>query len=110
MGRVVAAHHVAHGVDLDLVKAAVAHPVADALGAGAVRVGEVGDGELALFGIARVAVLGQFLLPVPDIVAQRGLVAELVVQADLGNAVDVAQGLSELEVGVVVQRGVRRCR
>ena len=48
----VAADHVADGVDLDFVEAAVAHPVADALGAGAVRVRQVGDGELALFGVA----------------------------------------------------------
>ncbi|MNV36366.1 hypothetical protein D3C71_1278390 [compost metagenome] len=101
--RVVAAHHVAHGVDLHLVKAAVAHPVADALCAGAVRVGEVGDGELAFFGKAGVRVFGQFFLPVPHVVAQHGLGGELVVQANLGNAVDVAQGLGQFELGVVVQ-------
>ena len=77
--------------------------MADALGAGAVRIGEVGDGELAFLGIARVAVLGQALVPVPDVVAQHRLGAELVVQADLGNAVDVAQRLGALDVGVVVQ-------
>ena len=101
LGRVVAADHVAHGVDLDLVKAAVAHPVADALGAGAVGVGQVGDGELALLGIARFAVLGQLFLPVPDIVAQRGGVAELVVEANLCNAMDVAQSFGPLVVRVV---------
>ncbi len=81
-GGLVAADHVAHGVDLNVVEAAVAHPVADALGAGAVGIGQVGNGELAFFGVARLAALGQAFLPVPDVVAQRGLVAELVVQAD----------------------------
>jgi hypothetical protein len=37
------------------------------------------------------------------LVAQRGLDAELVVQPDLGDAVDVAQALGELEVRVAVQ-------
>ena len=59
VGAVVAAHHVAHGIDLHLVEAAVAHVLRDLRGAGAVRIGEVGDGELALLGIARVAVLRQ---------------------------------------------------
>ncbi len=43
----------------------------DLRGAGAVRVGQVGDGELAVLGVARVAVRGQLLRPVPDQVAQR---------------------------------------
>ena len=99
----VAAHHVAHGVDLDLVKAAVAHPVRDALGAGTVRVREVGHGELAFFGEAGVRVGAEFFLPIPHVVAQRGRRTKLVVQANLGDAVDVAQRLGTLEVRVVVQ-------
>ena len=101
--RVVAAHHVAHGVHLHRVKAAFAHPVADALCTGTVRVGEVGHGELALFGKAGVGVLGELFVPVPHVVAQQGLGTQLVVQADLGNAVDVAQGLGALEVCMVAQ-------
>ncbi len=99
----VAAHHVADGVYLHFVKAAVAHIARNALGAGTVRIGQVSDRELAFFGITGVAVLCQLFLPVPDQVAQRGFGAEPVVQANLGDAVDVAQGLGQFEVGVVVQ-------
>jgi hypothetical protein len=102
-GRVVAAHHVAHGVHLHLVEAAFAHPLADRLRAGAVGLGEVGDGELPLLGIAGVGVLGQPFVPVPHIAADQWLGFELVVQPDLGDAVDVAQRLGALDVGVVVQ-------
>src|SRR5690606_17792504 len=98
-----ATHHVAHGVDLDVVATAVAHPVADALGTRAVCVGEVGDGELALFGKAGVGVFGELFGPVPHVVAQFGLGGKLVGEADLGDAVDVAQRLGQLKVGVVVQ-------
>jgi hypothetical protein len=42
-------------------------------------------------------------VPVPHLVAQRGWGGELVVQADLGDAVDVAQRLGALEVGVARQ-------
>ena len=101
--RVVAAHHVAHGVYLHPVKATFAHALCNVTAAGAVRVGEVGHRELALFGKAGVRVAGQRLVPVPHIVAQHRLGSELVVQANLGNAVDVAQGLSQLKFGVVVQ-------
>jgi hypothetical protein len=48
-------------------------------------------------------VLRQLFLPVPHLVAQRGFDPELVVQPDLGDAVDVAQRFGQLEVGVVVQ-------
>jgi len=78
--------------------------MAEALGAGAVGVGQVGDGELALLCVARVAVLGQRLRPVPDLrCPARGLDAELVVQADLGDAVDVAQALGCARSRVAVQ-------
>ena len=108
---VVDADHVADRVDLHVVEAAVGmHPVRQALRAGTVRVGQVGDGELAVFGIARVAVLGQPLGPVPDLVAELGHMAELVVQPDLGDAVDVAQALGAFEVGVVRPAGARRWR
>ncbi len=100
----VEADHVADGVDLHLVEAAVgAHPVRQPLRAGAVRLGQVGDGEFAAFGITRIAVLRQALGPVPHQVAELGHVAELVVEPDLGDAVDVAQALGHLVVGVVVQ-------
>jgi hypothetical protein len=101
---VVDADDVADGVDVHLVEAAVfTHPVRQPLGAGAVGVGQVGDGELAEFGMARVAELRQALGPVPDQVAEHRRDTELVVQPQLGDAVDVAHGLGELEVRVVGQ-------
>jgi hypothetical protein len=83
---------------------------ADALRAGAVGVGQVGDGELARFGETGVAVSGQLLLPVPDVVAHSGLDPELVVQADFHNAVDVAQAFGQLKVGWLCRRRSQRCR
>jgi hypothetical protein len=81
------------------VEAAVlAHPVRQALRAGAVGIGEVGDGELAALGITRVAVLGQALGPVPHLVAERGLDAELVGEAQLDDTVDVAQAFGEFVI------------
>ena len=69
------------------------HSAHDLPRAGAVRVGEIGDGELALLGVARVAVLRQLLLPVPDQVAERRLARRTCRQPQLGDAVDVAQRL-----------------
>jgi hypothetical protein len=43
-------------------------------------------------------------VPVPHVVAQQGLGGELVVQADLGNAVDVAQGLGRSKSGWLSSR------
>jgi hypothetical protein len=94
---VVDAHHIAHRVPVGLVEAGLAHPLQQ-LGGRPVGRREVGDGELAALGKARLAVRGQGLGPVPDLVAQHRLGAELVVQADLGDAVDVAQALGELEL------------
>ena len=97
------ADHVAHCVDAHLIKAAVAHAVHDGLRASAVRVGQVSDGELAFVGVARVAEGAELFLPVPQLVAQHRLVAELVVQPDFCNAVDVAQALLALKLRVAVQ-------
>ncbi len=97
------AHHVAHRIDAHLVEAAVAHPALQLHLAGLVRRGEIGDGELALFGVAGVAVAGEEFGAVPHLVAEHGLEAELVGQPHLGDAVDVAQALGELEVRVVLE-------
>ena len=64
------------------------------------RVGQVRDGKLAHFSKARVAVLCQLFLPVPDLVAQLGCHTKFVIQADFGDAVDVAQTLLQLHIGV----------
>ena len=101
---VVNTHHVAYCVNVHLVETAVGlHPVRQALGAGAVRVGQVGHGQFTALCIPGLTVFGQALGPVPHQIAQRGLHAKLVVQADFGNAVDVAQTFRQLKVGVVVQ-------
>ena len=102
-GGAVDADHVADSVNRHVVKAAVAHAVHDVLRAGAVCVGQVGDGELAFVGVARVAVSAEFFLPVPHLVAQHRLVAKLVVEPDLGDAVDVAQALLPLKLRVAQQ-------
>ncbi|MNQ45866.1 hypothetical protein D3C85_596620 [compost metagenome] len=99
----VAAHHVAHRVDFNLVEAAVAHPVRNALRAGAVRLGQIGDGKLALLGVAGVAMDAEAFLPVPDIVTQRQVHAEFIRYADLDDAVDVAQRFLAFDVGRVVE-------
>ena len=79
----------------------------DALGTGAVRLGQVGDGELALLGKARVAVLRQRLLPVPDPIAAFNGRAKLIIQTDLGNTVDIAQTLLQLMVRVAQQAALK---
>ena len=100
---VIDAHHIAHRVGVDLVKAAGLHAQGEGLGAGLVRGGEVGDGQLAALGKAGVAELRQPFVPVPDLLAQVGVNAEFVVEANFGNAVDVAQGLGEFKVHRVAQ-------
>ena len=58
---------------------------------------------LAALGVARVAVARQRRGPVEDAVAARRLDAEGVVEAQLGDAVDVAQRLGQLELARVAQ-------
>ncbi len=95
---------VADRVDCDLVEAAVvAHPARELRGARAVRVGEIGHRQLAALGVAGVAVRCERLGPVPHQVAERRDDAEALVEPDLGDAVDVAQALGALEVGVVLE-------
>ncbi len=55
---VVAAYNVTHGIDVNVVKAAVLHTLENVIGACLVGLGEVSHGELAVFGKAGVAVLG----------------------------------------------------
>ena len=97
------AHHITRGVLRYFVKAALIHPVLQVARCGSMGVGQVGDGEFAALGKAGVAVLRQALGPVPHQIARLGRVAEFVVEPDFGNAVDVAQALGALEVGVLVQ-------
>ena len=92
------AHHIAHRVDADLLEPAIAHPGLDLRGAGAVGVGQIGGGELATRGVLGLAVGGELLGPVPHQLPEARHMAELLVQADLRNAVDVAQALGKLEL------------
>jgi len=87
---VIDADDVADRIDVDRVEPAVlAHPVREPLRAGAMRIGQVRDGELPFLGIPRIAVRRQPLGPVPYAVAQDGCEAELVVEPDLGDPMDV---------------------
>ena len=99
----VASNHVANRVGLDLIKTTTAHGRRDAVGAGAVCLGQVGDGELPLFLVARITELRQLFMPVPYLVAKQGRDVELVVQANFGNAMDVAQAFRELKLGMALQ-------
>ena len=105
---VVTANHIADRVYRNLVEATLQHTRLDLRRAGAVRVGQVGDGELAFFGVTGVGVDAQLLMPVPHLVAQFRRYAELVVQANFDDAVDVAQALLQLETGVVEQPAFER--
>ena len=67
------------------------------------RIGQVGDRELAALGVAGVAVTRELRGPVPAQVAQLGGHAEAVVEANLCDAMDVAQRLGKLHVGRVVE-------
>ena len=97
------ADHVADRVDVRIVEAALLHPLLKAARAGLVRLRQVGHGELAVLPVAGVALGGERFGPVPHQVAEFGRRAELVVQADLGDAMDVAQALGELEVRMAFQ-------
>jgi len=101
---VVNANDIADRVNRHLVKSAVAlHPLQQLPGAGLVGAGQVGHGEFAALGAAGVGVHAELLCPVPDLIAQRGYLAELVVQANFSNAVNVAQRLGHLEVRRIAQ-------
>ena len=100
---VVDAHHIAHRVGVHLVKATGLHAQGEGFGTGLVGGREVSDGQLAPLGKAGVAELRQPFVPVPHLLPQFGLNAEFVVEANFGNAVDVAQGLGEFKVHRVAQ-------
>ena len=101
--RFVDAHDIANGINAHLVKPALVHFLRDKRSAGAVCIGEVSDRELAFLQVARVAVLRQLFMPVPGFMAKCGLYAELVIQTDFNDAVDIAQAFTEFMVGVVAQ-------
>ena len=66
-------------------------------------IGQVGDGEQAALGVAGVAVRAQLLMPVPDVLAQRGAVAEGVAQSQFGVAMERDQRLFPFDVDRMVQ-------
>ncbi len=104
----IATHDVAHSVLVDVVAAAVVHGLGDLGGAGAVGVAEVGDGELPRLGVGWFGVRSQAGQRVPNPIASFGLLAQFVGQADFGDAVDIAQALGALGIGVVVQASLKR--
>src|SRR5438105_10701318 len=65
------------------------------------RVGEIGHGELSLLCVARIAVRGEPLGPVPNSVAERRFLTQFVVETELGDTVNLAQALGELELRMV---------
>ncbi len=99
----IAPNHIAHVVDVDLVKPAGLHAQLQGLGAALVGLGEVGDGEFAPFPVALVTESGQPLVPIPHFMAQLRVQAQLVVEANLNDAVNVANAFFEFEIGGVVQ-------
>ena len=72
-----------------------------------VGIGQVGHGELTQFGVAGIGKFGQLLLPVPYGIAVIGCDAKLVVQADLGNAVHIAQAFFALKIRVSLQAALK---
>ena len=91
MGRVVTPHHIAHGVDGHLIKTTGLHPQLQGLRTRKVSGGEVAHAQFTPFGKALVAELRQPFMPVPHFFAQCGLRFASIVQAKLGDAVDLAQ-------------------
>ena len=89
------------------VAACIAHVHAERFSTGAVGVGQISHCKLADFGITRVGVLGQGLLPIPHGIAQFGGVAEKVVQPNFGNAVDVTNALLAFEICVALQAALK---
>ena len=63
---------------------------------------EVSHSELAIFFEARIAELRQLFLPVPNLISLIGVASSFVVQANLNNAVNVAQTFLQLKIGVSV--------
>ena len=92
-GRVITSHHIAHGIDVDLVKACRFHGLLNAGTASHVRLCEVGHSELAVFFEAWIAVLRQGFVPIPHFVALCRMAAGFVVEANFYDAVNVAQTL-----------------
>ena len=69
---------------------------------------EVRHGELAEFGKAGVAVLGQGFVPIPHGVPRGGFHFKLIVETDFDNAVNIAQALLQFKVRVSLQPTLKR--
>ena len=104
------ADNIANSIYLDFVKSAGLHAEFDRACTFAMRVGEVGDGEFFprsgwIFGVhfSGITKLRQPLMPIPNLVAERGLVAQFVVEANFNNAMDIAQAFRQLVIRMVMQ-------
>ncbi len=96
--------HVTDRIDLDRIEAAVVpHPVHELASARAVRLRQVGHGQFAALGVARVPILGQGFGPFPDLVPQGRLDTKFFIKPDFSDAVDIAQTLCKLVI-----RGMRQ--
>ena len=69
---------------------------------------EVSDGQLTCFFETRIAVLRQVFLPVPHLLALKGMAIGFVVQTNLNNSVNVAQTLLQFKFGMAVQAPFKR--
>ena len=72
------------------------------------RAGQVRDRQLAALGVAGIAVHGEPFRPIPHAIAELGHVTELLVQADLGDPMDVAQRFGVLEAGRMAEPSLER--
>ena len=108
VGAVKKADHITHRIHPDFVKtAAGAHPLRQLLCHRAVCVGEVSHRQFAALGVAGVTVDRQLFGPIPHQIAQRRCMAEFVVEADLGDAVNIAQALGKFIVRVMTQAALK---
>ena len=101
------AHDIADRIELDLVKATGSHPDLQLRRGRLVRRGEVGEGQgrALIHAIATLTfgLRGQGVGPVQDLVAIGRHDAELVVQADFSDAMDLAQAFGALGIGLGLQ-------
>ena len=104
----VAPHHIANRVNAYVVKAALQHLDLDLGGARPVGVRQISYRELPFFGITRIGVRCQCLMPVPHQIADDRFDAEFVIQPDFDDAMNVAQALLQLEAGMPMQATLKR--
>ena len=96
-------HHVANGIDIDFVKSGRLHGLLNAGAASQMCLCEIGHSQLPIFFEARIAELRQIFVPIPHLMAKGGFGSCFVVEPNFDNAVNVAQTLLQLKIGMTVQ-------